>query len=722
MAAGSIIIDLLMKTGSFETDTKRAEKALRDFQKSAETAGKVVGASIAAGVTAAVIAFDQLNKGAAEFQDLSEMVGDSAENIASLAVAAATAGVSMESVSSASIKLTKGLTGVDDESKAAGAALAALNINIEDFKKLSPVAQYEAVGKALAGFADGAGKTAVAVALFGKSGAEQLKVFKALEEAGGRQTILTQEQITLADAYADAQARSSAQLKLYAQAAATQALPAFNDLTVAVKQLVAELIGVDSVTGQLAKNNGIADFAETAVDAIAQVIEAGQILGTGFGIVGKTIGATGAAVGQVLRGNIDAAKAIGDEYRADISKTVNDFELFTTKLEKMRAAARAAAANPASYSNEGRAPTLVPLQFNGPAKKDAADKQSAADKYIESLNKQLQSVNELTTQEKLLDDIARGRLGNVTESQKQMLLSLASQIDMQKELTEARKTDIERLNETVALTKQQFKSAQSLAESVETPVEKLRRELEAVNIAAAENPFISQQTQARLTAKAWDEYGESVKKASAETNTFATQAAANIQDALGESTLSALKGDFNSIEKLWVDLIYKLVAQAAAAELGKRLFGGDYGKTGQMGGWLGELGKYLGGSGGFSQTGSSPQLDLNNTGGYFADGGRPPVGKTSVVGERGPELFVPNTAGRIVPHEALGGGTGATQIITPPGMPMQAQESSQRQSDGSMLKKIVLSTIVDDAQQGGKGIKSQASALGTRRQLVRRGY
>ena len=39
----------------------------------------------------------------------------------------------------------------------------------------------------------------------------------------------------------------------------------------------------------------------------------------------------------------------------------------------------------------------------------------------------------------------------------------------------------------------------------------------------------------------------------------------------------------------------------------------------------------------------------------FANGGRPPVGRPSIVGERGPELFVPDRAGTIVPNNALGG-------------------------------------------------------------------
>jgi hypothetical protein len=41
----------------------------------------------------------------------------------------------------------------------------------------------------------------------------------------------------------------------------------------------------------------------------------------------------------------------------------------------------------------------------------------------------------------------------------------------------------------------------------------------------------------------------------------------------------------------------------------------------------------------------------------FAEGGQPPVGKPSIVGEKGPELFVPKTAGTIVPNGGSGGGT-----------------------------------------------------------------
>ncbi len=70
------------------------------------------------------------------------------------------------------------------------------------------------------------------------------------------------------------------------------------------------------------------------------------------------------------------------------------------------------------------------------------------------------------------------------------------------------------------------------------------------------------------------------------------------------------------------------------------------------------------GSGGSGNTSSSGGL-LNGIGGFFksllgfADGGDPPVGVPSIVGENGPELFIPKSAGTIIPNGASGG-SGAT--------------------------------------------------------------
>jgi len=53
---------------------------------------------------------------------------------------------------------------------------------------------------------------------------------------------------------------------------------------------------------------------------------------------------------------------------------------------------------------------------------------------------------------------------------------------------------------------------------------------------------------------------------------------------------------------------------------------------------------------------SFKQTMLGMMGGSYANGGQPPLGKVSLVGEQGPELFVPSQKGTIIPNHALGGG------------------------------------------------------------------
>lgn len=284
---GQLTVDLIARIGGFTRGMDEAERKAdrtareiarkqKQLAKEIDAAARGVGVAFGAAVAGLGVAFAALDrqiKNAAVFKDLEETTGASAEGLASMAVAAETAGVAMESIAANSIRLTKGLVGVDDESKAAGAAIQALGLNLKDFKALDPVAQFDALAEAFGGFADGPEKTAAAIAIFGKSGAEMLKVFKALEEQGGRTKILTQEQIDQADAYADAQAKAAAELKLYAQAAATEAAPAFLELTRVTTEFIKELIGVGKEAGKLGQSTAIKEFAQGAAIAVGTLID-----------------------------------------------------------------------------------------------------------------------------------------------------------------------------------------------------------------------------------------------------------------------------------------------------------------------------------------------------------------------------------------------------------------------------------------------------------------
>ena len=100
--------------------------------------------------------------------------------------------------------------------------------------------------------------------------------------------------------------------------------------------------------------------------------------------------------------------------------------------------------------------------------------------------------------------------------------------------------------------------------------------------------------------------------------------------------------------------------------------------------------------------GFSSSFDMGLLG--FANGGRPPVGRASVVGERGPELFVPRTAGTIIPNSAIGGGGTTNNMITvnvdASGTSVQGNGSEADQL-GQLIGGIVQATLVEESRAGG---------------------
>jgi len=93
--------------------------------------------------------------------------------------------------------------------------------------------------------------------------------------------------------------------------------------------------------------------------------------------------------------------------------------------------------------------------------------------------------------------------------------------------------------------------------------------------------------------------------------------------------------------------------------------------------------------------GGTPSVDLGYGGGSagavgisgFADGGSPPVGRASLVGERGPELFVPRTAGTIIPNNQLASAMGGGQTVNYNGPYIANMSAIDTQSGAQFLAK-----------------------------------
>ena len=86
----------------------------------------------------------------------------------------------------------------------------------------------------------------------------------------------------------------------------------------------------------------------------------------------------------------------------------------------------------------------------------------------------------------------------------------------------------------------------------------------------------------------------------------------------------------------------------------------------------------------------------------FAAGGRPPVGKASIVGEKGPELFIPTSAGTIIPNSGIGGGVTNNIVVNvdASGSNVEGNEQESREL-GLVLSAAIQAQLVQEKRPGG---------------------
>jgi hypothetical protein len=137
------------------------------------------------------------------------------------------------------------------------------------------------------------------------------------------------------------------------------------------------------------------------------------------------------------------------------------------------------------------------------------------------------------------------------------------------------------------------------------------------------------------------------KEAADEITLFWQEAAKNMQSAMGDFFFDIMQGKISSLGDRFKQMLDRMVADALAANLAEALLGKGFSKTGNLGGWVGQGLSWLGGA-------------LGGTG--RAIGGDVMGGSPYVVGEQGPEPFVPKVSGTIIPTGSIlanyGGGRG----------------------------------------------------------------
>ena len=90
------------------------------------------------------------------------------------------------------------------------------------------------------------------------------------------------------------------------------------------------------------------------------------------------------------------------------------------------------------------------------------------------------------------------------------------------------------------------------------------------------------------------------------------------------------------------------------------------------------------------------------TGGLLADGGRAAGGKSFIVGEKGPELFVPRSTGTVIPNNKLGGGGNTSVVVNvdASGSDVQGDEAEAKEL-GTLISVAVQGELLKQQRPGG---------------------
>lgn len=135
----------------------------------------------------------------AALDDMAEKTGASVESLSALSDVAKIGGHDLGLVETGAIRMAKALSGADDEAKGAGHALKALGLEADALKGMDSGQALKVVADRLNQFGDSAGKTALVMDIFGKSGAQLLPFLKDLAEKQQLVTKITAEQAAEAE-------------------------------------------------------------------------------------------------------------------------------------------------------------------------------------------------------------------------------------------------------------------------------------------------------------------------------------------------------------------------------------------------------------------------------------------------------------------------------------------------------------------------------------------
>jgi len=420
-ALGRLVAELALDSAQFTEGLKRAEKGFADFERSigkaatgalTSFAGQLLAIETASRVAdAAIKSFTETVKGLAALDDAAEKTGATVESLAKLQAQAKISGQAFEGIESALIKLNKGLSGSEDETKGAGKALEFLGIKAKDAQgnlRDSGEITLE-VAKKLSEFSDkGPGKAALAMDLFGKSGAQLLPLFKDMASNAQELENVFVGNTEAADQYEKSMARLALQSEQLRRVVVSEILPAINDFLTAILNLKKEGDGLQKTIGDLAADGSLARWARDGTIALGEIIDK-----TVYGI--NQFHALGLELGSLAQG----AKGVLDSLAAGLASSTGNYaaaaklfeesdQRFAKAKELSAEATRVAAIQVTTYTNAvsqqaGAFDDARDRALKGAAATDEASKKTA--EYTTNVKAAGKAIAETTVLQKALTEL-----------------------------------------------------------------------------------------------------------------------------------------------------------------------------------------------------------------------------------------------------------------------------------------------------------------------------
>lgn len=383
---GALRVELSAGLAEFTRDMGRAaheaERAMGRVNRSIDsvkgTLG-VLGATLSIGSFAALVK-SSINA-ADEMGKLSQKVGVSVEALSALKYAGDLSDVSLEALGNGLKKLSVNMLDTASGTGAAKESFEALGINVKDAtgnlkgsdKVLAEVADR------FAGMEDGAGKTALAVKLFGKAGADLIPLLnqgsaglgEMRAEAERLGIVMSGDMAKAAEEFNDNLTTMQAQFKALAIDSIGPLLPTLNQLT---REFGETESGMDGLSTKI---NPLKVLLETLVITGANVAFVFEQIGTG-------IGGAAAQIDAFVTGGYKRALEVREMLRKDLEQNRLDLDSFEQRIMNPQGVRDVEALFDRFGGFAGSAKGKAPAITDESAKKSA---ESAAKKARDALQK-----------------------------------------------------------------------------------------------------------------------------------------------------------------------------------------------------------------------------------------------------------------------------------------------------------------------------------------------